>query len=77
MIKHINEKLKMVPHGLLAKKTLNLTLELKVLKSAAGWYIGTFDNEGPVSRESKEYYQSESLANQALESSSWTQREQA
>ena len=75
MLKHVDGKLTSVPHGLLAKEILGLTLELTVLKSGAGWYIGTFDNEGPVSRESVEYYQTESLADQALEQDLWTQKE--
>lgn len=75
MLKHIDGKLKSVPHGLLAKEILGLTLELTVLQSRAGWYIGTFDNEGPVSRESVEYFQTESLAVQALEQNLWNQKE--
>ncbi len=77
MLKHINGHLKSVPHGLLAKEILDLTLELQVLKSAAGWYLGTVDDEGPVSRESLEYFQTESLAECALEDRAWIQREHA
>ena len=75
MLKHINGKLKSVPHGLLAKELLELTLELKVMKSAAGWYLGTFDENGPVSRESVEYFSTESSAEAAFKAGSWTQRD--
>ena len=37
-------------------------LPLEVLQSAAGHYIGTRDTEGPVSRESREYFRSYAAA---------------
>lgn len=50
--------------------------ELTILKSAAGFYIGTKDNEGmPFSRESVEYFKTEEEALQALSLESWTQKE--
>jgi hypothetical protein len=50
-------------------------LELQVLKSAAGYYLGTRDDVGdPVSRESEEYYRTEEQAKKALKESIWTQR---
>lgn len=49
-------------------------LPLEVLRSAAGHYIGTHDTEGPVSRESTEYFRNAAAARHALESGSWTQR---
>lgn len=48
-------------------------LKVQVLQSAAGFYIGTFDCE-PVSRESKEYYDSRESAELALKNNTWTQR---
>ena len=56
-------------------------LELEVLQSNAGYYIGTFfrnpnnpSDYGPFSRESKEYFASESEAKYALDNDEWTQR---
>ncbi|WP_409449290.1 hypothetical protein [Acinetobacter baumannii] len=52
-------------------------LKLEVLKSAAGFYIGTFDydsdNYGPVSRVS-EYFKTSEEAEYALRNNCWTQR---
>lgn len=50
-------------------------LELSVLQSKQGFYIGTADEEGPVSRESLEYWRSAQEATQALETGAWTQRD--
>ena len=50
-------------------------LQLQVLSSNAGFYLGTFDEEGPVSRESLEYFPTELAAQDALENGTWTQRE--
>lgn len=61
--------------GSLAQRFSNLTLELVVLKSANGYYIGTFDSrKGPVSRESFEYWPTYDLAIAALYTQQWTQR---
>ncbi|PRB81541.1 hypothetical protein [Pseudomonas sp. MYb185] len=49
-------------------------LPLSVLKSAAGFYIGTADECGPVSRESVEYFRSEKSAWNALQTDRWQQR---
>lgn len=57
------------PFGILASQNCGPTLPLEVLKSAAGFYIGTSTQEGPYTRESAEYW------NQvALENGLWTQR---
>jgi hypothetical protein len=48
-------------------------LPLEVLHSAAGHYIGTHDADGPVSRESCQYFRSEALARRALVQGGWTQ----
>lgn len=45
-----------------------------VLRSAAGFYIGTANDDGPVSRESAEYYATYGSALHALTTHSWTQR---
>ncbi len=47
----------------------------KVMRSAAGFYIGTCDEDGlPFSRESTEYFPSQDQAEKALETGAWTQR---
>lgn len=63
-------------YGKLALAHLSLELPLQVLMNTnRAYYIGTFDEEGPVSRESVEYYPSRELAQQALTNSTWTQLE--
>lgn len=49
-------------------------LPLQVLRSAAGYYIGTYD-DGPVTRESVAYFPTHSSAQQALDTGAWTQRD--
>jgi hypothetical protein len=63
------------PSGLLALTYVGKRLPLQVLRSAAGHYIGTFDDDGPVSRESVEYFPSHEAARHALETGAWTQRQ--
>ncbi len=46
---------------------------LQVCKSANGFYIGTWNEEGPVSRESKEYWPKKEQAQSALLNGQWTQ----
>ena len=49
--------------------------EVKVLRSAAGYYIGTLDEEGfPYCRVSKEYYSTQEDAEKALADKSFTER---
>lgn len=60
-------------NGMLAVQA-GYTLPLQVLRSVCGYYIGTQCDEGPVSRESVEYYRNHEQAAQALESGTWTQR---
>ena len=63
--------------GWLAKQWGGQELPLKVLNSAAGFYLGTCDEEGPYSRESEEYWRTHDEAEAALDSpdqTSWTQR---
>lgn len=51
-------------------------LKLDVLRSGAGWYIGTSSPEdGPVTRESIEYFPSRESAQKALDSGEFTQRD--
>ncbi len=59
--------------GQLASTYCGKFLPLEVLQSAAGHYIGTRDTEGPVSRESREYFRSYAAAQRALESGGWSQ----
>ncbi|MGV8399246.1 hypothetical protein ACV33W_08480 [Pseudomonas aeruginosa] len=62
-------------NGQLALIYAGQLLPVQVLKSAAGYFIGTADNEGVVSRESVEYYASRDLADSALVTGQWQQRE--
>lgn len=58
-----------------ASDRFGCSLETRVLKSAAGYYLGTLDPElGPVSRESREYWETEKEAQEALLTGAWTQR---
>ena len=59
--------------GKLALQYCAVRLRLEVLKSNAGFYIGTFD-DGPCSRESVEYFATKDQAERALAAGSWTQR---
>ena len=61
--------------GQLAYVFCGKRLDLLVLKSQAGWYIGTADDDGPCSRESVEYFPSDDAARIALRSGEWTQRQ--
>jgi len=54
--------------------------ELCVMKSAAGYYIGTWYKNGdgfeePGSRDRMEYFSTSHEAQEALDSGNWTQRE--
>jgi hypothetical protein len=61
--------------GFLAQEYCGMDIPVKVLRSAAGYYIGTFDNsEGPISRESVEYYPTYDATEQAMVDGTWTQR---
>lgn len=68
--------IKEAQYGHLAAKN-GEKLPLQVLKSAKGFYIGTCNEEGPVSRESEEYWASQDSAEKALhgvDGHLWTQR---
>lgn len=64
----------LVRSGALALAYTGKRLPLQVLRSAAGHYIGTHDDEGPVSRESVEYFPRPEAAQRALATDAWTQR---
>lgn len=60
--------------GYLALVHAGKCLPLQVQRSAAGYYIGTADDNGPVSRESMEYFPSYDAASHALTTGRWHQR---
>ncbi|MCG7928957.1 MAG: hypothetical protein ABW104_18060 [Candidatus Thiodiazotropha sp. 6PLUC2] len=63
------------PIGRLARRYTGLRLPLQVLRSTAGYYIGTVgEDDIPCSRESEEYFTLPDEATQALEDGNWTQR---
>ena len=60
--------------GYLALTCTGKRLPLKVHHSAVGHYIGTVDEDGPVFRESVEYFRSQHAAARALATGRWQQR---
>ncbi len=50
------------------------SLPVRVYQSNAGFYLGTYDDEGPFTRESEEYWRKEADAYEALARGSWIQR---
>lgn len=60
--------------GQLALQYAGQRLPLQVLQSASGHFIGAADNDGPVSRESVEYFVSRAAAESALATGCWQQR---
>lgn len=48
---------------------------VQVCKSAAGYYIGTMDEDGPNCRLSEEYYPSFDEAQEALNNKTYTERD--
>lgn len=62
-------------YGHLAMQCRGIKLPIQVLKSGCGYYIGTFDEQGPCSRESVEYWPTQDQANNALVMNNWTQRD--
>lgn len=62
------------PKGMLAAAA-GKAFPLQVCKSAAGFYIGTLNEEGePFTRESREYWPRQELAQTALVKGLWTQK---
>lgn len=47
---------------------------IKVCKSAAGYYLGRFGPEGPIDRDSEQYWRKETEAAAALATGKWTAR---
>ncbi len=64
---------KFVENGMLAMR-IGKDLPLEILKSHAGYYIGTSENGIPCSRESIEYFVSFPDAEQALKHGTWIQK---
>ncbi|MFI8748040.1 hypothetical protein ACIGKL_23215 [Pseudomonas sp. NPDC077186] len=62
------------PIGYLALTYVSQRLPLQVRQSAAGYFIGTADHNGPVSRESVEYFRSYEAAERPLSTGHWQQR---
>lgn len=61
--------------GRLAFESEGKHFPLQVLRSNAGYYIGTVDEDGfPLSRESKEYFCKQAEAEKAMEHHEWTQK---
>ncbi len=60
--------------GRLAQQYCAKRLPLQVLQSAAGYYIGTADEDGPVSRKSTQYFRKREQAQSALDSGDWSQK---
>lgn len=60
--------------GYLALTYVGKRLPLQARHSAAGYFIGTADDNGPVSRESAAYFRSYQAADQALTTGCWQQR---
>ena len=61
-------------YGKLASES-GLQLPVRVLKSKAGYYLGTENDEGPVSRESVEYWPGKERAQTALTEGNWVQHQ--
>ena len=60
----------------LSKRYIGVELPLQVCKSNAGYYIGAKMRDGtPASRDSREYYRTAELAQKALDSGTFSQRE--
>lgn len=62
-------------YGKLALVYCDRLLAVQVLRSRAGFYIGTADPDGPVSRESVEYFPTHDAAEHALAQELWTQKQ--
>ena len=62
--------------GHLAMQFVGRDLPLQSLQSGAGFYLGTADREGPVTRESVEYFTDREAAERALKMGNWTQRQE-
>lgn len=61
-------------YGKLAKHLSELELPLDICYCARGFYIGTFCDAQPYTRESEEYWPRREPAAEALKEGNWTQR---
>jgi hypothetical protein len=65
----------MGPKSYQCAEFLGITVALAVCKSAAGFYLGAVsETEGPLCRDSAEYFATREDAQTALDSGAWTQR---
>lgn len=66
------------PCGKLAFEIMGVRLPLEVMQSPRGFYLGTSNEAGPVSRESHEYWLTAEEAQGALKAGTcaWTQRDE-
>ena len=64
----------MTEYGYLAQTYGNVKLELQVLDSPVGFYLGTLENGLPYSQESVEYWATREAAEAALVIGTWTQK---
>jgi hypothetical protein len=63
------------PKSFQCSEFLGITVALAVCESAAGFYLGAVSpTEGPLARDSAEYFASSEDAQAALASGAWTQR---
>jgi len=63
--------------GEMARDSGGKRYALQVMESAAGFYLGTRDEDGcPYSRESLEYWPDRTQAEAAMTSGEWTQRDE-
>jgi hypothetical protein len=65
------------PKGQLAREFGGQSLPLQVLRSAAGFYLGTLEDGMPYTRESVEYWPTQEQAERAMAigEDGWTQRD--
>lgn len=62
-----------VQFGALAR-TCGKEYPMEILQSAAGFYLGTYSDSGPFTRESMQYWPTREKAKKAWDSGRWTQR---
>lgn len=62
-----------VQYGELALACCGKKMPIEVMKSRAGYYLGTSEHTAPFSRESVEYWRTQSEAEDALLKGNWTQ----
>jgi hypothetical protein len=65
------------PVAMMASAALGRPVPLEVCYSARGFYLGTYVDDEPYSRESAEYWTTREAAEAALAGGQWTQRQWA